>query len=37
VILVLGYKNKKKEVVSKAVIVAIAGLALINIAIAVWW
>ena len=37
VILVLGYKNKKKEVVSKVVVASIAGLALINIAIAVWW
>ena len=37
VILVLGYKNKKKEVVSKAVVGALAVLASINIAIAVWW
>ena len=37
VILVLGYKNKKKEVVSKAVVGAIAALAVTNIAIAVWW
>ena len=37
VILVIGYKNKKKEVVSKVVVASIAGLALINIAIAVWW
>jgi uncharacterized membrane protein len=37
VILVLGYKNKKKEVVSKLVVGAIAALAITNIAIAVWW
>ena len=37
VILVLGYKNKKKEVVSKVVVGAIAGLAVVNIVIAVWW
>jgi uncharacterized membrane protein len=37
VILVLGYKNKKKEVVRKAVVASIAGLALVNIAIAVLW
>ena len=37
VILVLGYKNRKKEVVSKAVVGSIAALAIINIAIAVWW
>ncbi len=37
VILVLGYKNKKKEVVGKAVVGSIAGLALINISIAVFW
>jgi hypothetical protein len=37
VILVLGYKNRKKEVVSKVVVASIAGLALINIAIAVFW
>ena len=37
VILVLGYKNKKKEVVSKVVVASIAGLALINMAIAVYW
>jgi hypothetical protein len=37
VILVLGYKNKKKEVVSKTVVGAIAALAITNIAIAVWW
>jgi hypothetical protein len=37
VILVLGYKSKKKEVVSKVVVGSIGGLALINIAIAVWW
>jgi hypothetical protein len=35
VILVLGYKNKKKEVVSKAVVGSIAGLALINFGLAV--
>jgi uncharacterized membrane protein len=37
VILVLGYKNKKKEVASKAIVGAISALAIINIAIAVWW
>ncbi len=37
VILVLGYKNKKKEEVSKVVFGAIAALAISNIAIAVWW
>jgi hypothetical protein len=37
VILVLGYKNKKKEVVSKAVIGSIAALAIANISIAVLW
>jgi hypothetical protein len=37
VILVLGYKNKKKEPVSPAIWWAISALALINIAIAVWW
>ena len=37
VILVLGYKNKKKEAVSKVVFGAIAALAITNIAIAVWW
>jgi uncharacterized membrane protein len=37
VILVLGYKNKRKEEVSKAVVASIAGLALINIAIAIEW
>ena len=37
VILVLGYKNKEKESVSKAIVASIAGLALTNIAIAVWW
>ena len=37
VILVLGYKNKKKEVVSKAVIGLIAALAIANISIAVLW
>ncbi len=37
VILVIGYKNKKKEAVSKGIISSIAGLALLNIAIAVWW
>jgi len=36
-ILVLGYKNRKKEVVSKLVIGAILALAITNIAIAVWW
>jgi hypothetical protein len=37
VILVLGYKNKKKEVVSKVVVGALTALALTNIVIAVWW
>ena len=37
VILVLGYKNKKKEEVSKAVVGAIAALALANILIAITW
>jgi uncharacterized membrane protein len=37
VILVLGYKNKKKEVVSKVVIGSIAALAIANISIAVLW
>jgi hypothetical protein len=37
VILVLGFKNKKKEAVSKLVIGALAVLASINIAIALWW
>ena len=37
VILVLGYKNKKKEVVSKLVIGAMAALAIINIVLAVYW
>jgi hypothetical protein len=37
VILVLGYKNKKKEVVSKVVVGAIAVLAVVNISIAVLW
>jgi hypothetical protein len=37
VILVLGYKNKRKEVVSKVIVASFGGLALINIAIAVWW
>jgi hypothetical protein len=37
VILVLGYRNKNKEVVSKAVVGAIAALAITNIAIAIWW
>ena len=36
-ILVLGYKNKKKEVVSKLVIGAMAALAIINIVLAVYW
>jgi len=35
VILVLGFKNKKKEVVSKAVFGSITGLALINFGLAV--
>jgi hypothetical protein len=35
--MVLGYKNKKKEVVSKAVIGSIAALAIANISIAVLW
>ncbi len=37
VILVLGYKNRKKEVVSKVVFSSIAALAITNIAIAMWW
>jgi lipoprotein signal peptidase len=37
VILVIGYKNKKKEAVSKVVLGAIAALAISNMAIAVWW
>jgi len=37
VILVMGYMNKKKEVVSKVIVASIAGLALINIALAIWW
>jgi uncharacterized membrane protein len=37
VILVLGYKNRKKEVVSKVVVGVIASLSLINIAIAIGW
>ncbi len=37
VILVIGYKFKKKEVVSKIVVGAIAALATINIVIAVFW
>jgi len=37
VVLVLGYKNKKKEVVSKLVVGGIAVLAITNIAIAVRW
>ena len=37
VILVIGYKNKKKEVVSKVVVGALTALALTNIVIAVWW
>ena len=37
VILVLGYRNKKKEAVSKLVVGAIAALALVNISIAVFW
>jgi uncharacterized membrane protein len=37
VILVLGFKNKKKEAVSKAVVGAITALAITNIAIAVFW
>jgi hypothetical protein len=37
VILVLGYRNKKKEAVSKAVVGAIATLAITNIATAVWY
>jgi uncharacterized membrane protein len=37
VILVLGYKNKKKEAVSKVVFGATVALAITNIAIAVWW
>jgi hypothetical protein len=35
VILVLGYKNKKKEVVSKVVVASIAVLAIANISFAV--
>ena len=37
VILILGYKNKKKEVVSKVIVASISGFALTNIAIALWW
>ena len=37
VILVLGYKNRKKELVSKTVVTLVAALAIFNIAIAVWW
>ena len=37
VILVLGYKNKKKEVVSKAVVGSIAVLAAVNISVAIIW
>ncbi|MGA0119772.1 MAG: hypothetical protein ACO3H9_05715 [Candidatus Nanopelagicaceae bacterium] len=37
VILVLGYKNKKKEVVSKAVVGSITTLAVSNTLIAVFW
>jgi uncharacterized membrane protein len=37
VILVLGYKNRKKVVVSKVVVGSIAALAITNIAIAVFW
>lgn len=37
IILVIGYKNKNKEVASKLVIVSIAGLTLANIGIAVLW
>jgi uncharacterized membrane protein len=37
VILVLGYKNKKKETVSKLVVGAISVLLVVNIVTAVWW
>ena len=37
VILVLGYKNKKKEAVSKVIVASIAVLAIANISIAVLW
>jgi len=37
VILVLGYKNKEKEAVSKLVVGAISALVITNIAIALWW
>jgi peroxiredoxin len=37
VILVLGYKNKKKEVVSKGVVAVIAVLAVANILVATAW
>lgn len=37
VILVLGFKNKKKEAVSRIIVTSIAALALINISIAVFW
>ena len=37
VILVLGYKNKKKEAVSKLVFGVISLLTAANILIAVWW
>ena len=36
-ILVIGYKNKKKEAVSKEVVGAIAALAIINIVLAVYF
>ncbi len=35
VILMLGYKNKKKEVVSKLVVGSVAALALVNIVVAI--
>jgi hypothetical protein len=37
VILVLGYRFKKREAVSKVVVTLVAALAIFNIAIAVWW
>ena len=37
VILVLGYKNRKKELVSKTVVTLVAALAIVNIVIAIFW
>jgi uncharacterized membrane protein len=36
-ILVLGYKNKKKEVVSRGVVASLAAMTITNILIAVFW